>query len=304
MSEKSGMIPSSASSPARTLDEIRISIRLHSGQAAQSILQIGRDLIEAKQIAGHGGWLPFLREIGFSASTAENWMRLAREIQPESRLASLPYSKALALLALPAEEREDFAQAQDVESKTAAQIKTLIEERNRAAEAANTETYRANIAEKQLKEAEEAVEAAERRARMLGEQLDELLANPQKVTVEVEKVPDDYEELKRDARMSEEMVNEAIQAAVDAQERANALEEEVQRLRAQGDGAPQPGGLDALAAAVNAFIAATTGMLLHPEPLARQLQETDKMIRMLSRHVIDLQKAVGDADFVGSGAVV
>lgn len=315
--EESALVAPAAAAPGRTLDEIKISIRAHSRMAAESILQIGRDLMEAKQIAGHGGWLPFLSEIGFKPSTAENWMRLAREIEPGSPLAQLSPTKALALLSLPAEDREDFARENEAETKSAAELRRLIEERNKAAEAANAESNRANEAEKQLAQArrtadyykaqagqiEKERQDAERRAQELARELEKQMDQPVSIrTVEVEKAPADYEQLKQRMQWADQNVDDAMQAAIAAEQRAQQAEEELSRLRMEGTQAPQD-DLSRLADAVSAFIAATQLMSVNPAQLAAREKEADALIRRLSKHVIDLQGAIGKAAFLAEGAV-
>jgi DNA repair exonuclease SbcCD ATPase subunit len=133
----------------RSVSEITASIRLRMVNVAVNVIGIGRDLTELKEQVSHGEWLPKLQELGISSSTASNYMRLAREIPEGSAMEHLPYTKALALLAAPPEEREEIAQGAD--DKSAAEIRKLIEERNRAAEAANVETARADQAEAEAK---------------------------------------------------------------------------------------------------------------------------------------------------------
>jgi hypothetical protein len=44
----------------------------------QAVIEIGKRLIKAKAIAGHGNWLPWLdREFGWTDDTALNFMRVA-----------------------------------------------------------------------------------------------------------------------------------------------------------------------------------------------------------------------------------
>lgn len=327
MSENS-LSRTSETAPVRTLAEIKISIQAHSRMAAESILQIGRDLIEAKQVAGHGGWLPFLADIGFKPSTAENWMRLAREIAPGSALAALSPTKALALLQLPQEEREAFAQEHG-QDKSAAELRRLIEERNRAAEAANAETARADAAEKRLEDAHQQAEqlarecdyykgqaaqieqerkAAERRAQELGKQLDDMISNQpvsiKTVEVPVEKIPEDYEQMKQRLQWADQNVDDALAAATQAQEWADQLEAELEKAKAQGGGRMEPEGLEALTKAVNQFITETQLMAVNPGALARREKEADALIRRLKLHVIELEKAIGDAAFAAEGAVL
>ena len=84
--------------PGRTIEEISASIRAHAASMCMSYIAIGRDLIEAKGKLSHGEWMPWLQDMGFSSSAASNYMRLAREIPPDSMIGALPVSKALALL--------------------------------------------------------------------------------------------------------------------------------------------------------------------------------------------------------------
>lgn len=245
----------------RTIEEIGASLRLNMMDMVNRAIAIGQDLAEAKELLGHGKFLPWLKDYGISSSTAANYMRVAREIQPGSRLSALPYSKALALLSAPKEERE--ALAAETEDKSAAEIRRLIEERNRAAEAANTETARADQAEKdakmfnqenaglrvkiqnlesrikeygkthdaqcsEIKKAWNAYHDEKERADQL--KADLLFAENNRVEVEIEKqvVPDDYELLKRTQA-------DLLAAAEEAEKRAADAEAELELLRQNAD---------------------------------------------------------------------
>lgn len=147
MTESTGTIITAS---GRTLEEMKAGIRIRMRNMVNSALEIGFDLMEAKDACRHGEWMPFLKDIGLSASTAANYMRIAKEVSADSKMATLPYTKILALLAAPPEEREELAAA--AEDMSAAEIRRLTEERNRAAEAANTESARADQAEREAKE--------------------------------------------------------------------------------------------------------------------------------------------------------
>lgn len=221
----------------RSLDEITASARMNMQDMINRAIGLGQDCIDAKEQLGHGRFLPWLKELGLSSSTASNYMRVAREIQPGSRLAGLSYSKALALLSAPADERE--ALAEETEGKSAAEIRRLIEERNRAAEAANTETARADAAEADAKRfygeiARLNTERAELEARMEQMQADLLTAENNRVEVEkiVEKVPEDYERIKQQLENARRTNDDLISAAAEANERAEAAEAELEALAA------------------------------------------------------------------------
>ena len=263
MTEKTGIIITAS---GRTLDEVKAEIRIRMRNMVNNALDIGIELMEAKEACKHGEWMPFLKEIGLSSSTAANYMRIAKEVGADSKMARLPYTKILALLAAPPEEREELATA--AEDMSAAEIRRLTEERNRAAEAANTETARADHAEEdakrfydenaglrtkiqdlqialdremqQRKMAEADVERITRQSKSeIKEKQKEIenvcaenidlrgkLVYAENHKVEVEVFPDDYEELKRQKQ-------ELIEAAAEAEERAAQAEAELEEARSE-----------------------------------------------------------------------
>jgi hypothetical protein len=282
----------------RSIDEIGASLRLNMMDMVNRAIAIGQDLIDAKELLGHGNFMPWLKKFGISTSTASNYMRVAREITPGSRLSTLPYSKALALLAAPADEREELAEKAD--DKSAAEIRKLIEERNRAAEAANAETVRADQAERdakefnqenaalrvQLQNKEEQYkkeifglrnEANKQRqyAESLKEELEKKRADlliAENNRVEVEVPPADYEDLKRTQA-------ELLAAAEDAEKRAADAEAELEMLRNQGGG-DESEPWKVLKVAVTRFMADCEMMPAEP---ARLIPDENRITACLSR---------------------
>ena len=250
----------------RSIEEITISARYNMQDMINRAISLGKDCIDAKEQLGHGKFLPWLKELGLSSSTASNYMRVAREIAPGSRLAAEGYSRALALLSAPAEDRE--ALAEETEGQSAAEIRKLIEERNRAAEAANAETARADRAEQEAKrfydelasqksdisrlEARANVnyqnyrdaQAETKRLKEENAQLraDLLTAENNRVEVEkvVEKVPEDYERIKKQLENAKRSADDLIEAAAAAEERAAAAEAELEAMNSGTENRPEP----------------------------------------------------------------
>ncbi len=114
----------------------------------QAVLEIGKRLIEAKAQLKHGEWLDWLRDrVEFSEASDQRFMRLAREYGNASLVTDLGTSKALELLALPASEREQFVEENDVAAMTKEQLRQAIRERDEATVAAARERVRAETAE-------------------------------------------------------------------------------------------------------------------------------------------------------------
>ena len=110
-------------------------------------VEIGRRLTEAKKMVAHGEWLDWLkRETEFSQPTASRLMRIYAEYGADqgnlfgaetkySTLNNLSVSNALRLLAVPEEEREDFALEVDAEHLSAKELEEAIRERDEARKA-------------------------------------------------------------------------------------------------------------------------------------------------------------------------
>ena len=218
----------------RTVAEITADIQINYRNAKASIIQIGRDLAEVKQMLQHGEWLPYLEGLNISVSSAENYMRYAAEASADDKLAALPYSAAMALIALPEAQRQEV-QEHDLEGKSAAEIKRLIAEVKKEKARADAEAQRA----------EEAQRSAEMNASSLKNAIKELENRPV-ITETV--APDDYDDLKGAVEKLREELLEAEDAAADAEERANAAVAQAQRAAmqqldadqgdSQGDGRP------------------------------------------------------------------
>lgn len=264
--------------PARSLIEIEAEIMAQKRTIGRSIVVIGQALREAKGQLAHGAWGDWLRDrVNFSQGTAENYMRIAEQVHGESTLLDLPYTKILALLAVPETEREQFAQDNQVEDKSVSEIKRLIRERDDALDqiktlmhSAEQNAHEATQANLRAERAENQIKAEKREQERLTEQINrerehvaELLARePDTVTIEREVPPADYEEIKR--------ANEAIREELDeATETIDALSSEIDALRSEQEDARDP-------LAVGPFCDACAALLneLYAAPYAKAFFET------------------------------
>ena len=255
--------------PARSLIEIEAEIMAQKRTIGRSIVVIGQALREAKGQLAHGAWGDWLRDrVNFSQGTAENYMRIAEQVHGESTLLDLPYTKILALLAVPETEREQFAQDNQVEDKSVSEIKRLIRERDEALDqiktlmhSAEQNAHEATQANLRAERAENQVKAEKREQERLTAQINrerehvaELLARePDTVTIEREVPPPDYEEIKRAREAMREELDEAT-------ETNDALSSEIDALRSEQEDARDPLAVgpfcDACAALLNALYAA------------------------------------------------
>jgi hypothetical protein len=177
----------------RTVEIVTLEIKTMQKQAQQIVLgyaiEIGRRLVEAKGLIPHGGWGEYLKnEVEYSQSTANNLMRIFEEFgaaqigflggeSNSQSLGNLPYTKALLLLALPGEEREEFAESVGAAELTTRELKDAIRERDAARKWAN------DLGGK-LGEAKNNLANERRKKRELETELKELRSRPIEVAVE------------------------------------------------------------------------------------------------------------------------
>lgn len=217
-----------SSPPARTAEAVALEIRTLQRQAQGIILsyaiEIGRRLEEAKSLLPHGEWGGWLkRELDYSQSTAQNFMRVFREYgdsqqslfgnAPKSQtFGNLTYSKALRLLAIPdEEERARFVEENDVAHMTTRELNEALKARDEAEEAAANANMLAN--------------EMQRRADRLQEQLDD----QRRV----------YEAKLTSAGVETERARAEAQAAREAQEKSAAKSQRLQDALSEANTAAQ-----------------------------------------------------------------
>lgn len=94
----------------RNLDTIRKDIIRYQENYAQSYLEIGRLLLEAKNVFGkHGEWIKWLKKnVDLSITKAQRLMKVAEKFPDKAPVPFLDYSKAYILTALPERDIEAF----------------------------------------------------------------------------------------------------------------------------------------------------------------------------------------------------
>ena len=199
---------------ARPIETITAEILVYKNQAGAALLEIGRRLMEAKAQLGHGEWLTWLTEaVEFSEATAQRFMRIAREYPNPSTLTDLGASKALALLAIPAEDREAFAEEVDAEHCSVRELQAAIKARQEAenqakgwalkCEQAKAEADAARDAarkrEEELKTANGVMAGLREERRELKRQVQELESRPVEVATR-DAAPEQIEAAKAEAR--------------------------------------------------------------------------------------------------------
>lgn len=211
----------------RTPDIIGAEIRGLTQQAKTMTLwfgiEIGRRLTEAKEMLEHGQWLTYLKEqTEFSQPSASRLMRLYDEYGAKqtslfgaesnySTLNNLSISNALRLLAVPEDEREEFAAEHDVEHMSARELDELIKQRDEAEKRAARAEEQVQQAADGAAKADEQYQKAKQELHLLREKLGN--AEAQKAAAEKELSELRERPVEVAVEVDEKAVAEAVTAA-------------------------------------------------------------------------------------------
>lgn len=137
----------------RQIGDVTRDIRAKTCEFLRTAIEIGRLLFEAKAMVEPGGWSKYIEEeLPFSHSWANNYMKLYKEYGSDQTslfggesqaFMNLRPTQALELLALPAEDREAFVQAHDVEEMSTRQLRQAVQEQLEQERQAHAKTQQA-----------------------------------------------------------------------------------------------------------------------------------------------------------------
>ncbi len=211
----------------RDIEAVTCEILHLKQELARNIVDIGLRLIEAKGMLSHGEWLPWLKEnVCFSETTAQSYMKVAKEFPNPQLVGDLGVRKALTLLALPSGERENFVAENNVIDMTSRELEKAIRERDEARAAAEAAQADARTAE-------------ESRAKMEADMAE--LKELHRIAQESEReARDALEAAERDLyELQERPVDVAVETVVDQEAVEKARAEAVAEMQAKVDAAEQ-----------------------------------------------------------------
>lgn len=214
----------------RDIDVITNEIKELCNAAGKTMLlyaaEIGRRLVEAKDILPHGEWGRWLsEECGFSQRTANKHMQIFKaygsaqvsffgaELNSPT-WANLSYSQALSLLAVPENEREAFVKENHVEDLSSRDLDRLIKERDEAKKKAEEtekllndtieDAREINTRKRQLEAITEEQKAELEKAKA---EADEFQTKLEKAKAAEKKAKDKLKQLKDNPEVPQELLN-------------------------------------------------------------------------------------------------
>lgn len=197
-------------------------------------IEIGRKLVEAKELVPHGEWGNWLEEaVDYSKSTANNLMKIFEEYGSNQitllddnlksqAFGNLNYSQAVLLLGLPSEDREKFVEDNKVDEMSTRELKKAIadlkkankekdnalKERDEAMEKLNALEESNRILEETFNEGAEERKALEEKVNKLEQEIEEVKASKPVETVNV-----DWEEITAEVQEKMDKLIEEKEAA-------------------------------------------------------------------------------------------
>lgn len=189
-------------------------------------IELGRRLTEVKAMIPHGEWGKYLQErVDYSQSTADNLMKLYREygsgqdslfdnFANSQTFANLSYTQALALLSVPADEREQFAEENDVANKSTRELQELIRKREEQDSQINQLQTALTDAKSEKEEVEELLADAEK-------ECDSRKQEVERLTEQLQKAAQDAENEKKRAMQDLAQMEQKLQAAQQEVKMAN-----------------------------------------------------------------------------------
>lgn len=290
--------------PERLGVEIRELTRQAKAMTVYYAVEIGRRLTAAKQMVAHGGWADWIsKNTEFSQTTATRMMRIFDEYgaaqigifgaEPNSStLQNLSISNALRLLAVPEDEREEFAEAVDAENLSARELEKAIKERDAARQErenaqreANRYSLRTERAEKELREAKEKaqeleddLEAARADRRQMAEELEAVKNRPVEVAVQ----RDEQAIRDAEAKVRAQAETELRKKTDEWRKQTTKTEQEIERVRKEAENLKQQ-----LAAAK--AMAETASSDAEKERLTEEVEALRKKLAMSDKDVTAAQ---------------
>ena len=235
----------------RDIETITAEIQFYKQQTGEGILEIGKRLNEAKEQLEHGAWEDWLStRVEFSEAVARRFMRLAREYPNQSLVTGLGSTKALILLALPPEERDEFVEEThevDGKEKTVAdmskrELEKAVKERAEALDRAAKAEAVAKVAQEAEERGKVAIKTAEQSAAEANKEVERLKSEMEQLRNTEPDLPEEDGQLTIEAiraeaaaeakKDAENKLGEEIKAAAEALESAKT---ELDRAKAQAE---------------------------------------------------------------------
>lgn len=269
--------------------------------AVYYICRIGKRLAEAKSILPHGEWAEWLaNKVEFSQRTASDFMRIYKEYGSDQTslfggnsqaIANLGYTKALQLLAIPAAEREEFVEENNVEELSTRQLADLIRERDEALKKAE-ETGKL---QEQLDIANSRAKKSESEAAIAAQKLSEATAEKSRIEERLQSEREKVKKLKNNPNIPDELKDKLKQEAkAEAEnklaEQTRELDERIAKAKAEVENAQRA------KEAAEAKAAELEKKLSMSDPAVTEFKSSFEQVQIFNGKCLEIIKRVENAE--------
>lgn len=209
-------------------------------------IEIGRRLIEAKELVPHGEWGKWLQEkVDYSKTTANNLMKIFQEYGSQQitllgdnaksqAIGKLSYTQAVTLLVLPEEEREKLINSTDMSDISTRELKKQVEEYKKQLEDKDKDI---GALENAIKEHEKWIKDEQKKTSTLEKATHESAKKINEEQQKAEKFEKEAEELKRKLDVSLQNENALVKQA---KEKEKEYKQKIKELEEKAKKAPEP----------------------------------------------------------------
>lgn len=218
----------------RQISDVTRDIRIQTGQFLRTAIEIGRLLFEAKAMVEPGGWSKYIEdELPFSHSWANNYMKLYKEYGSDQTslfgdsqaFMNLRPTQALELLALPAEDREEFVQTHEVEDMSTRQLRQAVLDQ------LDEEKHRRELAEKALESTQTALRDANQSVIDMQQRLSAAKSSEDAWQTEIDKLTAERDKAETNEERAMKQVEKLEKQLKDVQAQEEAVREDLKKAR-------------------------------------------------------------------------
>lgn len=215
----------------RTPVQIALEINIIKDQTRKLLIynsiEIGRRLVEAKEIVDHGEWGKWLEnEVSYSKSTANNLMKIFKEYGADQinligdnlksqTFGDLSYSQAVVLLGIAPEEREAFVKENNINEMSTRELKKVIAEKKKLEEKLKNKEQELENKNKEMNELEKAFNSNVEEKNRNEEKNQELNEKLEEAMRELEEVKNRPEEVKTEIKVETSDIEEKYRKEIE-----------------------------------------------------------------------------------------
>lgn len=215
----------------RTPVQIALEINIIKDQTRKLLIynsiEIGRRLVEAKEIVDHGEWGKWLEnEVSYSKSTANNLMKIFKEYGADQinligdnlksqTFGDLSYSQAVVLLGIAPEEREAFVKENNINEMSTRELKKVIAEKKKLEEKLKNKEQELENKNKEINELEKAFNSNVEEKNRNEEKNQELNEKLEEAMRELEEVKNRPEEVKTEIKVETSDIEEKYRKEIE-----------------------------------------------------------------------------------------